>query len=104
MPELKSRVALVTGGSRGIGRSIALALAKAGAAVVVNYRERRDEAAAVVEAIDKSGAAPLCETWSTISRSDSARSTFSSTTPARRRCVGSTTSRMRISTTPSRSI
>jgi 3-oxoacyl-[acyl-carrier protein] reductase len=55
MSEFRNRVALVTGGSRGIGKSIALALAKAGAAVAVNYRERRDEAAAVVEAIDKSG-------------------------------------------------
>jgi 3-oxoacyl-[acyl-carrier protein] reductase len=55
MSDLKNRVALVTGGSRGIGEAIAIALAKAGAAVAVNYRERGQEAAAVVENIQRNG-------------------------------------------------
>jgi 3-oxoacyl-[acyl-carrier protein] reductase len=48
---LKDRVALVTGGSRGIGRAIATALARAGASVVVNYRGNQAAADETVAAI-----------------------------------------------------
>lgn len=54
-PDLRTHVALVTGGSRGIGAAIVQALAAAGADVVVNYRERRDAAEALVEGIQKNG-------------------------------------------------
>lgn len=54
-PELKGRFALVTGASRGIGAAVAIALAEAGAAVAVNYRERASEADAVVADITRKG-------------------------------------------------
>jgi 3-oxoacyl-[acyl-carrier protein] reductase len=52
---LGGRVALVTGGSRGIGAAVAMALADAGAAVAVNYRERAEDANKVVAAITGEG-------------------------------------------------
>jgi 3-oxoacyl-[acyl-carrier protein] reductase len=52
---LQGRSAFVTGGSRGIGRAIALDLAEAGAAVALSYRERRAEADAVVHDIESKG-------------------------------------------------
>jgi 3-oxoacyl-[acyl-carrier protein] reductase len=48
---LEGRTALVTGGSRGIGRAIAAELAKAGAQVVIGYRTGADEAEAVASEI-----------------------------------------------------
>jgi len=48
---LEGKTALVSGGSRGIGSDIALALAAAGADVAIIYRQRQEEAEATVEAI-----------------------------------------------------
>jgi 3-oxoacyl-[acyl-carrier protein] reductase len=68
-PNLNGHTALVTGGSRGIGAAIAAALAEAGAAVAVNYRERADQAQAVVAEIKSAGGRAVAVA-ADVSRSD----------------------------------
>jgi 3-oxoacyl-[acyl-carrier protein] reductase len=55
MFDLSGKVALVTGGSRGLGRAIAVAFAQQGADVAVNYRGNRDAAAETAAAIRAAG-------------------------------------------------
>jgi 3-oxoacyl-[acyl-carrier protein] reductase len=55
MSSLQNRIALVTGASRGIGKSIALALANAGCDIAVNYHSRQAAAESVVAEIRKLG-------------------------------------------------
>ncbi|MCC3375162.1 SDR family oxidoreductase [Cohnella sp. REN36] len=57
MEKLKGKVALVTGASRGIGRGIALRLAKDGAAVAVHYGKSKTAAEEVVRTIREQGGA-----------------------------------------------
>lgn len=55
MGQLDGKVAIVTGASRGIGRGIALELAKRGATIVVNYNQNADAANEVVHTIETGG-------------------------------------------------
>lgn len=51
----KNKIALVTGGSRGLGKDMALNLAKKGIDVIITYNNKKDEALQVVAAIEKYG-------------------------------------------------
>ena len=55
LTDLKGKVAVVTGGSRGIGRAIALALAEAGADILLNYSRSDKQADQVKKEIEKMG-------------------------------------------------
>ena len=57
--DLSGKVALVTGGSRGIGRAISLALAKAGALVALSYKNKRELAKIVERSINDTGGKAL---------------------------------------------
>lgn len=56
---MERKVAIVTGGSRGIGQAIAVKLSEAGYDLVLNYRSREDEALAVKKALEAKGG--VCE-------------------------------------------
>ncbi|MPQ43899.1 3-oxoacyl-[acyl-carrier-protein] reductase [Clostridium tarantellae] len=57
---LKEKVAIVTGGTRGIGRAIAIKLAQLGANIVINYRSSDKEAEEVKELIKSFGVDVVC--------------------------------------------
>lgn len=54
-PAARSSIALVTGGSRGIGRSIALHLARQGSSVIITYQHQREKATETVRALEAEG-------------------------------------------------
>lgn len=58
--EIKGQAALVTGASRGIGRACARALAEAGAAVMIGYREQEEMALSLARAIQEGGGEAAC--------------------------------------------
>jgi 3-oxoacyl-[acyl-carrier protein] reductase len=60
MSDLSGKVALVTGGSRGIGRAIALALARSGIQTAINFRSDKQSAVSVCREIEEFGGVAIC--------------------------------------------
>ncbi len=81
---LEGKVAIVTGGSRGLGRGIAIELGKRGAKVVVNYQANADAANEVVQLIKDAGSDALA-VQSDVSHYDAAQSLIKAATQFGRR-------------------
>ncbi len=81
MFDLQGKVALITGGSRGIGRAIAIRLAESGADVVVNYVRHRRDAADTAEEVEKSGRRCLL-VKANVANSDDVREMFAAISEA----------------------
>lgn len=71
--QVDGKVALITGGNRGIGRGCAESLAAAGAAVAFTYRTHEDEARQVVQAIESQGGRAITLQADVANREDVAR-------------------------------
>jgi 3-oxoacyl-[acyl-carrier protein] reductase len=72
---LEGKRAVVTGGARGIGKAIAMALAGAGAEVLVHYHASKDAAQKTVEEIQRAGGKAWCEN-ADLTQSDAAQKLF----------------------------
>ncbi len=81
MFDFKNKVAVVTGSSRSIGRSIALALARCGCAVTINYSKSRDEADEVVNSIRQMGGKAIAVKCD-VSKREEVENMFSATVDA----------------------
>ncbi len=79
MFDLQGKVALITGGSRGIGRAIAIRLAESGADVIVNYVRHKRDAAETAEAVEKIGRRCLL-VKANVANSDDVRAMFTAIT------------------------
>lgn len=78
MPSLQGKIAIITGSSRGIGRSLAERLGRDGAKVVVTYAGKKDKAEEVVSAIKASGSEAIALQFD-LSKLDSIRTLFQET-------------------------
>jgi 3-oxoacyl-[acyl-carrier protein] reductase len=55
MDESKKQIALITGASRGIGRAVAIALARTGRHVCINYCSNKEAATETLKSVEKTG-------------------------------------------------